>query len=285
MSWRPEWEEAGPRRMGFGGGGGPFFAVAPITRTLVVLCILVTLFAAVARNWFGLQEDPSRWFALSADNAWYLYPFVTYVLPHSTYDAWHVVLNMVMLWFLGQELEARLGRTRFATLFFGAAVFGALAHLGFSLVSGMRPGDLMGASGGIFALLFFIARESPNRPFFFYFIAIPARVLAIILVIVEVWPLVFGGFADGVAHACHLAGAGFGWVWQRHPFDALGLLDRVREAMRSRSSAREVRRAEEDDAEMDRLLRKIHEQGMPSLTERERRFLDDRSKRLRGGPR
>jgi membrane associated rhomboid family serine protease len=286
MSWRPEWEEGPPRRMGFGGtGGGSFFAVAPIARTLLLLCIGVTVFSAISRNWIG--ADPLEpWLALTPQNAKFVYPFFTYVLPHSTYDAWHIVLNMVMFWYLGQELEVRLGRTRFLTLFFGAAVFGAIAFVllavAMSLFTGSVPSyRLMGASGGIFALIFYIARESPSRPFFLYFIAVPARVLAFILVVLEIWPIIFGA-SDGVAHSVHLAGAGFGWVYQRHPFDAFALVGRWREAARARAVRREQRVGERDDAEVDRLLRKIHDQGMPSLTPAERRFLDERSRSLRG---
>jgi len=285
MTWRPEWDDASRRRFGFGGGGRSMFAGAPLTVTLMLACIAVTVLAAISVNWFGLREDPLRWLALSLDNAAFVYPFFTYVLPHSTYHPLHIVLNMYVLWFLGRELEARLGRARFATLFFGAAVFGALAHLVVSLVIRIRPGSLMGASGGIFALIFFIARETPGRPFFFYFVAVPARVLAILLVALESWPIIFGQASDGVAHACHLAGALFGWVYQRHPFDAFGRVGRVRDALRERAAERTERRAEEDDAEMDRLLRKIHDEGMPSLTASERRFLDERSRSLRGGRR
>src|SRR5687767_1907490 len=103
MTWRAEWEEPPHRRMGFGGvgGGGRFFAVAPITRILVLLCIAVTLLSALGANWFAANQTPTRWLALSLDNAWYVYPLFTYVLPHSTYDAWHIVANMVMLWYLG----------------------------------------------------------------------------------------------------------------------------------------------------------------------------------------
>jgi membrane associated rhomboid family serine protease len=292
MSWRPEWEEAPQRRFGFGGiESRGFFATAPLARGLVLACVAVTVVSAILQNWLGFEgssrelKDPLRWLALSAENAPFVYPFVTYVLPHSTFDPLHIVLNMVMLWILGQELEVRLGKRRFATLFFGAAVFGALAHLALSSFSRIRPGVLMGASGGILALIFFIARESPGRPFFFFFFAVPARVLAILLVILDAWPILFRGMSDGVAHACHLAGAGFGWVFQRHPFDAFEAFARARAALRERSAQRAARLAEEDDREMDRLLRKIHDHGIGSLTDAERRFLDERSRSLRGGRR
>jgi membrane associated rhomboid family serine protease len=285
MAWRAEWETP-ERQFGFGGGrGGSFFSHAPITRTLLLLCVGVTLLSLVARNWIG-AGDPTAWLALSLDNAPFVYPFFTYVFPHSTYNPLHIILNMLMLWWLGQELESRLGKTRYLTLFFGAAVFGALAHLAFTLaLREARGGMLMGASGGVFALIFFIARETPSRPFFFYFVQIPARVLAFLLLVLEVWPLLFGRFdADGVAHACHLAGAAYGFVWQRHPFDAFAALDRARGVLRERAAERTAANESADDAEMDRLLRKIHDQGMPSLTASERRFLEERSRALKRRP-
>lgn len=287
MTWRPEWEQPPQRRFGFGGfgGGRSFFAVAPLTKLIVLACVAVTLLSAVSVNWFGFEKDLSYYLALRHDNAVLVYPFFTYVLPHSVYGPLHIVLNMVMLWYLGQELEVRFGRTRFATLFFGAAALGGLAHLFLSLVTRVPPGVLMGASGGIYALIFFIARESPSRPFFIYFISVPAIVLAFLLLVLDLYPIIFGSLADNVAHACHLAGAGFGWVFQRHPFDAFAFVPTVRERLRERSEERTQRNATDADAEMDRLLQKIHEQGTTSLTPSERRFLDERSKSLRDGRR
>jgi membrane associated rhomboid family serine protease len=288
MTWRSEWEEPPHRRFGFGGGQGGgqrFFAVAPLTRILVLLCIAVTLASAISVNWFGMQSELYHYLALSSRTAPWIYPFFTYVLPHSIYGPMHILVNMVALWLLGQELEVRLGRTRFATLFFGAAFLGALAHLLLMIVTRGNIGMLVGASGGIYALIFFIARESPGRPFFFFFFAVPARVLAFLLLVMDLYPIVFGGTADGYAHACHLSGAAFGWFFQRHPFDVFAFAANAGEALQSRREERARRRAADDDREMDRILGKIHEQGMPSLTGRERRFLEERSKNSREGRR
>lgn len=267
-----------PRRMGFGGGS---FGAARITRLLVVLCVGVTLASAVSANWFGADRTLSWFLGLRSGNAAWLYPFVTYVLPHDSYHPLHIVLNMVMLWFLGRDLEVRLGRGRFLALFFGGAIAGALGHVLLGLVLGRSTGLLMGASGGIFALIFFVARETPHRQFVFYFIPIPARVLAFLLLVLEVYPLVFHGLEGGVAHACHLAGAGYGWVFQRHPLEIPDFAARWRAARARRASEAVRRESAADDAEMDRILAKIGAHGMPSLSERERRFLEQRGRELR----
>ena len=39
-------------------------------------------------------------------------------------EVWHIGFNMLALWFLGPQLEAALGRTRFLVLYFGSALTG-----------------------------------------------------------------------------------------------------------------------------------------------------------------
>jgi membrane associated rhomboid family serine protease len=60
----------------------------------------------------------------------------------------HLVLNMIMLWVLGQELERQLGRLNFALLYFTSLIAGAFAEI---LI---RPfGMGVGASGAVFGLI------------------------------------------------------------------------------------------------------------------------------------
>jgi membrane associated rhomboid family serine protease len=285
MTWRPEWEEQPRRGFGFGGGGGGWGA----TKTLVALCVGVTFVSMVIAA-AGGGQPLNQWFGLSLRNAAWIYPWFTYVFPHDATDVTHILFNGILLWFLGVDLEARLGRRRFLTLFFGSALVGAIAHVVIQAVASDNPAQLsfrlIGASGGIFGLIFYIARETPNRPFFFFIIAVPARVLAGILLIKETFPLLSNGFnSDGIAHLCHLGGAAFGLLWYSRPFDAFEGLASLRDRWRAHAAARARERVASDDAEMDRLLKKIHDTGMESLTGAERSFLDERSRNLRGGRR
>ena len=61
---------------------------------------------------------------------------------------WHIGLNMLALWWLGQQLEPLLGRVKFAVVYMTSLVAGSLGVLIAS------PHDLtVGASGAIFGLL------------------------------------------------------------------------------------------------------------------------------------
>jgi membrane associated rhomboid family serine protease len=287
MTWRPEWEEQPRRSFGFGGGVRGW----GVAKTLVATCVAVTLIsmimAAIQRPTLGPMQSArtlSFWLGLSLRNSYWIFPWFTYVFPHDVDDVKHILFNGVLLWFLGIELEQRLGRGRFLTLFFGAAFVGAVAHVVIQAAAGVDSGQLIGASGGIFGMLFYIARESPNRPFVFFIIPVPAKILAGLYLILELFPLISNGLSgDGVAHLCHLGGAAFGFAYYRRPFDAFEGLAGLRERWRVHADERQRERVASDDAEMDRLLQKIHDQGIGSLTEPERTFLDERSRNLRGG--
>jgi len=160
MTWRPEWEE--PQRRGFGFGRGP--GGWGVARTLVVLCVVVTLvnmvLAANATPTAGGPVTLAPWLGLTLHNAVWIYPWFSYVLVHDAFGVMHVLFNCVLLWFLGIDLEQKLGRGRFLTLFFGASLLGAVAHVvALAALGGSESSALIGASGGIFGLLFFIEHD------------------------------------------------------------------------------------------------------------------------------
>jgi hypothetical protein len=101
---------------------------------------------------------------------------------------------------------------------------------------------------------------------------------------------------DGVAHLAHVGGAAFGYLFfrlqafsRRAPHPPPRAVERVvmvqsgaaePERRTPPTPLRPRRRAEADPvaAEVDRVLDKISEQGIASLTAAERRFLDEVSK-------
>jgi membrane associated rhomboid family serine protease len=60
----------------------------------------------------------------------------------------HLGMNMLLLWFLSQELEPALGRARFVILYFTSLLGGSLGVL---VVSPLSP--TVGASGAVFGLM------------------------------------------------------------------------------------------------------------------------------------
>jgi hypothetical protein len=108
----------------------------------------------------------------------------------------------------------------------------------------------------------------------FIFVPMTLRTLAIIMVALDVLPILMRS-GGGTAHWVHIAGAAWGflaarrrWVW----LDPLEVLAQSRE--------RGAQAAKEKDAErLDRLLRQISENGIHSLSRRDRQFLKRVSER------
>ena len=87
------------------------------------------------------------------------YPPDTFFEPHEWYrlvtsgflhfGIVHIAFNMILLYQLGQILEPRLGRTRFALLYFAALLAGSFGEL----LIGPGTGIAGGASGAVFGLM------------------------------------------------------------------------------------------------------------------------------------
>ncbi|MET9519648.1 rhomboid family intramembrane serine protease [Streptomyces sp. NPDC002994] len=122
--------------------------------TKILLAINVALFIAVqARK--GLVNDlvlrgawwPSPYVPVEGVAGGEYYRLFTSMFLHEA--PWHIVFNMLGLWWLGGPLEAALGRTRFLALYLISGLAGsALTYL----IAAPSQGSL-GASGAVFGLL------------------------------------------------------------------------------------------------------------------------------------
>jgi hypothetical protein len=102
-------------------------------------------------------------------------------------------------------------------------------------------------------------------------VPIQLKWLAILVVAIESYLAIiaFKAGSDGIAHLVHLGGAAYGFVAVR-----TGLIEKDPvEILERRRAVARVERAADDEARMDRLLDKIHKEGMASLTRTEKDFL------------
>jgi membrane associated rhomboid family serine protease len=89
--------------------------------------------AAAGRFYYGVD-----------DGAWW--QLVTSQFTHV--QLWHIAGNMLALWFLGPQLEAVLGRSRFLALYLVSGLAGSVTVMWFSSEIGIT----VGASGAIYGL-------------------------------------------------------------------------------------------------------------------------------------
>ncbi|MFH8472240.1 rhomboid family intramembrane serine protease [Streptomyces sp. NPDC018000] len=112
--------------------------------TKILLGINVAVYLAVLAN--GALVDELMLFGKGvAEGQWYR--LVTSMFLHQ--EMWHIMFNMLGLWWLGGPLEAALGRARFLALYMLSGLAGgALTYWLSAPVQGS-----LGASGAIFGLM------------------------------------------------------------------------------------------------------------------------------------
>jgi len=183
---------------------------------------------------------------------------LTYMFIHGGF--WHILFNMIVLYFFGPRVEERLGSNRFITLYLISGFTGAL----FSVFT--PDVAILGASAAVFGVELAYARFWPlDRVYIYGVLPIQMRWLVVITVVMSIFGL--GGFEPGVAHLAHLGGLVGAAIY-------LYVISRSRaRATIPRGELHEINRHE-----VDRLLDKISLKGINSLTPSERAALDRFSK-------
>ncbi len=205
----------------------------------------------------------SRFGALRV-NWWTTFSFwqlVTYQFIHQGIG--HLFSNMMGLYFLGPETERTLGTNRFFALYF---LSGILGGLGWSLLS--PYGSCIGASGAVFGVLGAYAALYPKRELiliFMPFVPIKAWLFVLLLGAYE-FMHTLAGPGGHIANAAHLGGGIAGYIYATI-IGRPDILHKIKEKFRPKGNPPVSR------AEIDRILDKAAQQGMHSLTSRERDLL------------
>ncbi|NUP88870.1 MAG: rhomboid family intramembrane serine protease [Candidatus Sumerlaeia bacterium] len=209
--------------------------VPPATRALIysnvavfVAWVIVTLVSQTAGFWmqYWLSCTP---LAILWGCVW---QFGTYMFIHS--DGFHLLFNMLMLWFIGPVFEHHWGRREYLRFYFLCGAGAGLVYEAvtvFQVLTAESPlpffqhqmaigGSMVGASGAIYGLLFAFGYLYPDQPVLFgMLIPMPARVMVAILIAVSFLGMIGPGGAS-VANLAHLAGMGvaYGYLrWRGRP--------------------------------------------------------------------
>lgn len=269
--------------------------LTPGVRFLLIGTVMVFLVQGMADRLTGGAF--TALFSLSLDGLLRLelWQPVTYMFLHGGF--WHLILNMLGLFFFGPETERTIGTRRFLALYFAC---GILAGLGWILISGTPASHCLGASGAIFGVLGAFAGLFPQRPvtllvFFVIPVTMRARMLAIALGIFSLLAIV--SQPGQIAYAAHLVGGlagylyglyganeGLGrgsfnprqwwndarWRWQRRKFKVLRGSDQEWETKTDEPPTSQ---------EVNEVLAKISKWGLGRLTPHDRDILDRASRR------
>lgn len=294
MSWQDrDYARTGPRPTW---SGGPSFGRTgqSIVTVLIVINAVVYALGALSPTLrdliYGLGAMQSK--AVLQGQVWRL---ITAQYLHA--NTWHLLVNMIVLHFLGRPLERLWSAKKFFIIYtlcglFGNVFYTALGAEG--IIDPLMPA--VGASGSIYGLLGLVAVLFPTATVYVYFL-FPIRI--------RTAAFIFGGIAlltvlergaNYGGEACHLAGLVFGVWWgmkgdawwrsqgYRHwerikaPFSGSGR--RVRMST-PRGFSDKLAQRREDEEVIDRILKKVYHGGIHSLTEAEKRALQDATERQR----
>ena len=287
------WQDRQYAQGNYGGGGGRAMfggfmwpRITPMVKKLLIANAIVF----VAVNIFGIRPL-YQWGVFVLDlavNKVQLWRFVTYQYLHD--GAWHILLNMLGLYFLGSLMEQRWGGRKFLLLYTLFGIVGAMLYALLSAVGITQGGVMIGASGSVLGLVGACAVAAPQVMVILFIFPVPIRTAAIILGAVYLLKTL-GAEESRTADACHFGGlaAGALWAW----LETKGVILRpnrvsgevgpsgrkwVQVKVRKGAWEKKLKRQQARQAEIDRILQKIHEKGLNSLSRGEKKLLQDASK-------
>ena len=207
---------------------------------------------------------------------------VTYMLLHS--GIWHILINLLFLWFFGREVEYFIGPKAFTKLYLLAGVLGGSLWLAFNFSD---PAPLVGASAAVLGCVIAFATLFPEREvtllvFFVIPVTLRAKYLALIAIAFDVVPILTHTQGN-VAHLAHLGGALLGYIYikglgygatPRWLLAIQGLETKLQRRRPVTHKAAPLSREEFIRQKVDPILDKISRDGMQSLTKEERKILE-----------
>ncbi len=287
--------------MSFGIGGG----LTPWVQRLIIANVAVFLLQNTVPGF-------DRWITFVPDNVmrtpWTVF---TYMFAHGNFM--HLLFNMIGLFFFGPPLEARWGSAEFVKYYIICGLGGAA--LSFLFVHS----PIIGASAAIYGIMLAFAMNWPDAPIYIWGIfPVPAKYLVGVFFLMSLYSGIMGR-ADGVAHLAHVGGVVAGFIYLKLDHRGGGLFMRARRMVtrsrmnvspggggvggdsggsvaaeppgavghmrptvtRASGSGPGMGREEQLLTELDEVLDKISTHGMNSLTNAERKLLDEASRRHR----
>lgn len=226
---------------------------------------------------------------------------ITYMFAHSRFDIFHILFNMLGLYWFGKLLVEYLGSDKLTAIYILGGLAGGLLYL---LMFNTIPffaersdfEGMVGASAAVFAIMVAAATLLPDYTFFLLFLG-PVRIKYIALFYVVVSYLGTTQVNAG-GNIAHLGGALLGFIYIKQLKAGVNwggwitvTLDWVKDLFKSKPAVKVTYRKEDkrsakpaspskaSQAEIDAILDKISDRGYESLTKEEKEKLFNASKK------
>ncbi|WMJ75567.1 rhomboid family intramembrane serine protease [Cytophagaceae bacterium ABcell3] len=214
---------------------------------------------------------------------------VTYFFSHSINNIFHILFNMLALYWFGRLIMEYLGHRRFVNIYIiGGLVAGVVFLMAYNFIPALsnQPAILIGASGSVYAVVVAAATLAPDYRFYMIFLG-PVKIVYIAAFFVFISFLGSVGDNSG-GNLAHLGGALLGFVYIKQLkkgrdigkpisamaafFQKLGRNRHLKVSYKNKNPKANVK-VVPDEKEIDAILDKISVSGYESLTREEKEKL------------
>jgi membrane associated rhomboid family serine protease len=215
---------------------------------------------------------------------------VTYFFSHDIQNIFHIVFNMLFLYWFGNLIVEYLGNRRLVNLYILGGIFGGIFYLLlYNLVPFFVQNNmllLIGSSGAVYAVVVAAATLLPDYTFYLIFLG-PVKIKYIAAFYLFISFLGSVG-ANAGGNICHLGGALIGYIFIAQlkrgndlgkPLsktkDFIGNIIEKKPAMKVSyiNKGKEIKPDFPDQKEIDAILDKINRSGYESLSKEEKQKL------------
>ncbi len=273
-------------------GGGFFSRLTPVVKWLLILNLGIYFLDVIMKGEMD-EHGPIRHFGIfaiqSAVFEGRIWEFITFQFLHASVA--HVMFNCLGIFFFGPWMERWWGSMKFLIFYLLCGVAGAVFFTLLAMLGVVPDGYVVGASAGLYGILIGVAIIAPELRLMLLFppIELSMRQLAIALMSISVGMILlgyagvslYGLISNEGGQAGHLGGAILGYILMRHP-QLLGrkpglkvFRPKVKKVPQPPAPKLRPRSAlqKDQDSAVDVILDKISREGVQSLTQEERDFL------------
>ena len=196
----------------------------------------------------------------------------TYGFFHAGF--YHLFWNMLMLYYFGNMLQNIFGDKLIYRVFFNGILFGGLFYVISYNIFPVFKGNvsqMIGASAGVMAVLFYLSSYSPNMRIRFFIIDIKLIYIALFLLILDIIQIPNG---NSGGHIAHIGGALIGYLMLKYNYQGLDLSlfsSFLKSGKKIKNKDLDFNKI--DQKKIDKILDKISESGYDSLSKDEKNYL------------
>ncbi|MDQ3143007.1 MAG: rhomboid family intramembrane serine protease [Bacteroidota bacterium] len=264
---------------------------------VILLCIAIFLVVNIIKSYFVFAShgeisvfylDLIHNLSVSTyfwENIIHPWVWLTHIFLHE--GLWHLIWNMVFLYWFSMIVDDLIGRKHSLNIFFQGALAGALLFLLSPYIFPWYSGVTLyaqGASAAVTALLFASATIAPDYSIRLLLLGnIPLKYLALAILILDL--LFASQNSNSGGHLAHIGGAGWGWFYiymlrSGNSLEISNLFGNLFITKPKKSISLKIIRKETNqeplfkEERLNQILDKIKINGIQGLTEEEKSFLD-----------